>query len=474
MKPLTANLKLLYQYRMIWIYYPVLITGILMLLNKSFNFAPSPSKVPIPVSLELISLYGIGIGSLAINILSKPFTFCLPDHTKNIRKMLLIVWLTVTIICSVIISILSAIDKNIDYAVFIATIGLISLSYWIGVAIILPKGKYILLAYFTIIILCLTTNILTTLNPTSKNFELVFFTHPWASTLMSGILSNLIYRAINSRDNVRRLCSMSWLGNFNKSAMVNQNRYMLERKYRNRDQKFDRDTELIGNLFSKLIRPQQSLHLAHLWGQVYLTIGPFITQWKSLLLIGLFLPVFICLTSPLPTQDAFLFTWVIFILACLPASLFCSFSRFNKFFLISRREHLWRGIVVLVTAISITLGFMGISILLLNVLSAIFPNFVLDGRVFVIPSVRWIFLITPIIISPLFGGLFILVKKNTLLVISLIILIPAVIILSCYTTIALENTPFIVGLISVLLATAVTWGFHTATLYYVSMKRSLC
>jgi len=309
----------------------------------------------------------------------------------------------------------------------------------------------------------------------NKIIEPMLIQHPWALAFMSGIVSYLIYRAINSRDNVRRFCTMPWLGLFSASNKEHLKRFYQERMLMMQDQKIDRATEITGAFFSERIRSQhKSLHLAHLWGQVYLIIGPFVARWKSSLLISLFLPIFFCFFSPPEGNDGAIFEWIIFILASLPGSLLCSYPRFNIFLLTGRKEHLWRGIIVLITALLITLGFMGTSILLLNVLSAIFPNFILLGRSFVFPSIRWIFLFAPIIILPLFGGLFILHKKNLMLMISLIIMIPAAIIISCYAIIALENQPFINGLMVVLLLATLTWGFHLAALYYDSMKRSLC
>ena len=40
--------------------------------------------------------------------------------------------------------------------------------------------------------------------------------------------------------------------------------------------------------------------------------------------------------------------------------------------------------------------------------------------------------------------------------------------------IVMESTPFLIDLLIVLSAIAITWGFHIAVLYYDSMKSDLC
>ena len=253
MKPLAANLKTLYQFPRVGFFHCILMISILMLLGP----------ILIGLSFLLIHLYGLAIGSITLGLLSKPFAFCLSGHIKKAQKLLLLVWLTITIIYAL----MFFMDSEHNYALFVGSIGLISLSYWSGVVVIIPKTRFISFATILIILITLQSNP----NP-NKIIEHMPLAHAWAIAFVSGILSYLVYRAVGSKKNVRRLCAMPWFGSV-ATSIAKQNRFKRERMRMNQDHKSDRASISTGSFFSEHIRSNQSAtFFAHLWGQVYLTI----------------------------------------------------------------------------------------------------------------------------------------------------------------------------------------------------------
>jgi len=354
MKPLTANLKTLYQFPRIWLIHCILMIGILMLLGP----------ILIKLSLLFILWYGVAIGSITRGLLSKPFAFCLSGHVKEAQRIPLLVWLAITIVYAL----LFFMDLDHRYVLFVGSIGLISLSYWLGVVVIITKGRYISFATFLIIILTFLRN-----PNVNKIIEHMPLAHAWAIAFVSGIVSYLIYRAVGSKENVRRLCAMPWLGSV-ATNIEKQNRFNRERMRMNQNHKPDRTSPSTESLFSKRIRSNQnSTLLAHLWGQAYLTIGSPTNYWRGILIGGFWILGLNCFPLLIPSSETpQQGVGVVFgILASTGGACIFIYYRYAVFLLISRKEHLWRGVVFLFTAILIVLGFMVMAILFSNLISGV-------------------------------------------------------------------------------------------------------
>ena len=467
MKPLTANLKYLYQYRFLWIFHFTIIIGILMMLEIICKF--ESSKITIVNSLQLICFYGLCIGATITNILSKPFAFCLPGHTKTVQKTFFLVWLTITIIFSLLtVTFLFFMDINIEYALFFGFIGLISLSYWLGTTYILRGGMFLILTVYAISIIIML------LEDTGKIIEPMLLAHPWAIIFISGIPSYLIYRAVGCRDNARMLAAMPWIQLSSAFDKRKQIKFRQERMRLSQYHRLDRASELAGNFFSKHIRSNNnSSLLAHLWGQVYLIIGPIVLSWRATLLSIPLSSLILCLLQEIIGQE-FMFALTNFIVAYVMVMVYSTFQsyRFDMSLLISRREYLWRRIVFLFTVIFRDLGFIILLLLLFNILSGSLLPILFPGGSFS-STINWILLIIPVLMIPFFGGLFIIFRK-TILIIALIITFVIAVAISSFAIIVMGYTPFIIDLLIVLSGIAITWGFHLIVLYYDSMKRSLC
>ena len=460
MKPLTANLKLLYKCKELWPGHFLLLVGISLVPVAVDKF----DNIEFPfmtVSLAFIFAFGANLGGMSAEMLGKPFGFCLAGQIKAVQKMFLLVWLSVTALITPLMIALSSMNVKNELVHFLGAIGIISLSYWVGVTVILPKGRFAALLFFFFIFFMIPFSIIS-----GTDFvELIFIAHPWELFLLSSILIYLIYRAVGRIESSNRL----YLRLFNREDIL-----------LNKDKRPGRTSLRVGSFFSERILSNQNTSLlAHLWGQIYFIIGPFATNWKGNFIGILFAVICFSFTYLLPGMRTFIFHLSIFILA----SLFCSiaystdsgifnYRRYSLFLLMNRREHFWRGIVIMLTVIIIALGFISIFVLLFNLISESLPPAIWGSRYPFLPF-EWALLVVPIIMIPLFGGLVILFKKIRL-IISMVIIFCVAVAISYTAFIVMESTPFLIDLLIVLSAIAITWGFHIAVLYYDSMKSDLC
>ena len=452
MKPLTANFKTLYQCKKLWIFHLTFI-GI-------YTGAATSNEIGIVdfTSMAIFSLLhffcGCVIASVAADIFSKPFAFCLPGQIKSAQKMIFLIWLLITVIFTLMAVSLFKNFKT-DYPIFIVSLGLMSFGYWLGVAIIPRLGLFIVILLYIILVPFLKI-ILKSIEPMS-----MVLAHPWAVLLISGILSYFLYRSVGRIDNVRRLCILPspWWQIWNR---FNRKSFGIKQ-----DHRIDRVVEGASNFFSGRIKSNNnSKLLAHFWGQVYLIIGSLVANWKSTLLGGLWIGLIIPYTvTEMTGNRIFLITDMMsLIIVSLLFSLIFNNIRLNLFILIERKEHFWRGVIFLSTAILIFLCL---------IISCIFIFSLLSGYVL---SIKWILLVVPIIIVPMFGGIVILFEKDAygLRILSMVITFLIAWGLTYYLFFVIEDVPFYINLLIIIIAAAITWGLYFAVLYYISMKQSLC
>jgi hypothetical protein len=467
MSPLAANLKHLYQFRFMWIFHLILVVAISSLFLKMIAIG----KSTVFIAPMFFALYSEMIGVTILGTSNKPFSFCLPDHARTVKKMLFTVWLLVTIICLLILPILYLFGIHIAPSLFIAFWGLMGLCFWSGTSICIPKFQF----FFLFIIILSVSLILSEF--IGRPILPIITDHPYTIVFSSGILSYLIYYASGSRANHRRVCGLT-LSGFRPVTKSKKIRIDQEWLYRNENSSFSKAAAFFGTFFTEHIKANcLSGLMPYLWGQIHLIITPIFSRWKLLWIpflaaytLLIIVPCFIIRTRE---PESYMLNAVMLIFFSLAFSNFCDYPRFRSFLLAGRMVHFFQGFVILFTAMLLTLGFLGASLLLCNSLSAIFPKIMLMGNSFTMVWIPWILLIIPFILVPLFGGIFVLFKG---IIRMLVISVTAVfaMILSFYAFPPMETVSFFMNLLSVLSVAAITWGFHLVALYYTSMKRSLC
>lgn len=468
-RPLTANLKHLYQYRLMWIFHLVLVIAISSLFGQLM--ATSAPEFPFVVSLMFFGMYGEMIAITILGPSNKPFAFCLPGHSREIKKMLFAIWLTITIVCFIILSMLYLSGTHIDPLLFIAFMGLMSLSFWSGTTVYIRKLQFLL---FFIAIMVFSIILSENLGTTILHF---ITQYPLIIAFTSCLLSYFLYRATGSRMNHRRLCALAGAG-LSSSKKSIQIRFNQERPCRYQNISFGKITESLGSFFIGQIKSShRSGLIPYLWGQVSLIITPVIGRWKLLWLS--FLGVYVAfiafprLLVRLKGSELYLFDMIVLILCSLLFSILCTHSRFKNFLLSGRTVHFFQGIVITLIAILLNIIFLFASVLLFHLLPIISPKILLTGEPLTIVIIPSIFLVlAPFIMVPLFGTLFILFR-STLLVFTLGVAAIFAIFVSFSAIITIEKAPSTLNPLSILFAAAIPWGFHLAALHYTSMKRSL-
>lgn len=444
MKPLTADFKILYQRKLLWLFH-IVFTGIYIGIASS-NKIGTDDYSPLAGIMLMHFMYGIAIGGIFIEILSKPFTFCLSAQIKAARNMLLTVWLSLTLIFIIVFGGSFLKIAGNAFPVFIISAGLLILSYWAGVFFITHrKWNFAPLVIFIVLISFLYHIHGKEITGTGVLYHLC----PWGIFAVCIILSCFIYRLSGNMENIRNWRSMP-------PARANRpyiNSHLLPEK--------------AGNFFTERIRSNNNSRFsAHLWGQVYLMTGPFILAWKGMLLIGLWFGFLMFKFFSFKGGEIgfIIFGIGALIMGSLAFSIAFQNSPFHNFLLIERKDYFLRRIILLFVNILFFLCFFSVCIFICNRFS--------DN----LGHVTWNLLAVPVIMLPLFGGLAILLGKNDSVIQITVMVLAFVIslVLSYWGFAVMKNATPLFDLMIVLSAAVLTWGFHIAVLRYSSLKKSLC
>lgn len=444
MKPLIANLKILFQWgglwflhvMFLWIFYGIAI-------NNKFGSGDYTSIAGI---MLLYFMYGGILGNIPLEVMRKPFSFCLSASIRAAQNMLLVVGVSLTVLFLLVFGKTLLNNSENDFSIFIVFTGLIIMSYWAGVFIVSQrKWDFVILL---ILMLFITFN---GSKDKSGFIEPVvgFLDYPWAIFSACITLSYLIYHSAGNKKKIRN--SFAFL---TKST----NRYCFW---------LDNSPVLASGIFLGPFGINTNSKLSDLlWRQLNLIIGQINVNWKRILLGSLVIGfiIFHIFKNRAIGQNSIAFEIGTIIYASLIFNFYFQ-SRLSYFFiLIERKEYFWRRVVLLLIKTLVFILFISICIFISNQFS----------KDLVPVSLK--LLAVPIIFSPLFGAIFVLHKKDDLptrisiVLLTMIFTIPFSL-LASKMMVASSN---FVQMIIFLAGMAITWGFHVAILYYDIMKKSLC
>jgi len=479
MKTITANLKLLYQSREMWVWY--FIFGICIFL--AFVFPDIPPYFPVGVeirpfnSMRLIKpimvliVFGFAMGRLVADGWTKPMFFCLPGQIKTFLKILLLMGLASAAITSLATTTFTPWMMIRSLSVIIALFSFYLMIYWLSVITIIRFNKLvsvILLFYFVLFTI-----------PIMGRMEILIFiqklllTHPWVSAFVCWTITCLIYYALGCRALVRSICGTLWVIFFVGRETSGSNKYNPMRL--TKTLYLERFAGFINCFFSERIQSNNhSLILPHLWGRVYEIFSYLISNYLTILFVSVL--VFFCsltLINHIRSIDIQPFYFSLFGILFAHT---CVLSRSDILMPVSRRGQLFSGITTVITSISIMLVVVVTFVLLSKILS-IADNFttilfVVESK-FISFNGKYIFFSA--IVLPTTAGLIILFQKKPLL--SILAIMGLASFLLAANIYVIKNGEYIFNMFNlffIFLLTVLSFGFYLAILYFDSKKRSLC
>ncbi len=469
MNILTANFKHLYQRRGIgvaYVFIGLLAFAFLAFAFLAFSFdSPSWSKDFFIRLIILIQfLLGLCMASLATEILTKPFSFCLPGHRKVPRIFLF----SIGVVTSLLGALVFLVYRNLYWwqwvPVTCSTFCAALIMYWIGVALTFGIRNSI---SGLVIASCILSA--TTIFDLHIIAERTIIIYPFAIVLVGLAGSVMMWIWLGNSNWARRLCATPRVGIFD---IWNKDR-VLEFKRRREAEKLDRPRYNLDPWVERFFvrRMNRCNHLGprrYIWGGLYTTYAMALSRWKGTLsgLLGILtIAVFFSYAGHVGTDILFLMAGVI-------AAHHAPLPIHSSMMISGGRRERFVTSIILAGTITVPVSAALISVTLLSMaLAPIMPEITFRGELLTFHSMNLRFLIVPSIIIPIVLALRLIIYRKPLITFAVIVmllpLIPIFEIISPRRFGALLNP---VSLVSLLI---LSWLVLVIVLRHICMRRSL-
>jgi len=467
MSILRANLKHLYQKRSFWfigLFFGTFAFLIIMVLIEAVTenkqgrfFAPA----------ILMFFVGTFIATLPIDVLTKPFSYCLPGHRKIPREFLSFVGLPLSFLWS--LSFLFYPDLNIVKTILacLSAFSIFTTFYWLGVWFVFRFRNWGVV--FALLPLLALGNMWLNMS--------VFVDHTIVENslpmiLLGGLVNYLAWRYWGRPNLARRYCGILWIGAFDAWNKEKMSKYKLAR-LAERDKKKPGSFRISSNVerffISRIDRAETGSLPQYIWGALYKTFGVMISQqrqdcWRFLMLI----PPILCFLCYMPgggKNIIFLMPGIMVVHVSLwvySSLLICD----------GRRQRFWSALTLAVTTGILVTVVVVLLAVATHLLEGIMPQLTVKGHDFAFKALNMKFSLVPLLMIPvtLTMGL-IFYKKPMLAMLFVIVLFQILFFLIVFQN--LKNCPVPIGSVHVIIAFVCSWAMFVAVLRYVCMKGSL-
>lgn len=275
MNVLTANFKHLYQRPAMWVAY-------LVLGFVTFACVAKPLEHPEAGEGHFIGLVGAGflfglpIAAAAINVLVRPFSFCLPGHKSTVRKQLFISAIVINGLFSLLLLAYPDLDAMQTAVVMVSAFFAGLITFWLGVLLAFGTkntGAFIGFALFAVFA--------GSALGLPKAGERVIVYWPHIVIPCSVLFSAVMWFRLGREALTRHHCCKDWVGLFD---AFNPRKVMKQTRARRAEQ-FDKAIKDRGRLteqmfLKKMTRAGVGSRGMYVWGDMYASFAPVLMMWR--------------------------------------------------------------------------------------------------------------------------------------------------------------------------------------------------
>jgi hypothetical protein len=500
MSILTTNLNHLYQCRNIWPVYMFLgfITFMYIMMFKDLPAEHEEVGMGIYFIIWGILLAGQILSSAQIEILNKPFTYCLPGHRKNARQILIPIGICISIFCSLLIFLFSCRNyeqgSKIILSAFFAFITIYYLIVWLSFISI--RGNNIAQSFWSTFLI-----IMIIFQPGKIIWDLLI--NYSAIFIFSGIISIiLVWKQLGNDSIARRFCGKPFIGFTEAWNREKVQKYKRARISEKRQTNLIFKPSSVEQFFLGRMMLCKTLSTGrYVWGSMYTKLGMFLSPRIELVggvsIAILIVLSFICFTIKEAGYCAaiMLFTLPCFMIVGLTMPAYSSMLVAG-----GRKE---RFISSLVYVFAVTAGITIFCLLfaaLTYPMAKIMPEIVLKGATFTFHPVEIKLFFIPLMMLPFVGTLSIIFYRRPMLIVlsivlifllyMMVLIIPVTI--STFTILTTDlstssSTPsptnpsdqfnrlneMLLNPANIIALTALSWIVFTCVLYFICSRRPL-
>jgi hypothetical protein len=459
MSVLTVNLKHLYQRRGLWLVYVLVIT--FALAGIAVLFAGTKAGQGRFIGLIVLAfVVGLLISVLPIEVMSKPFSYCLPGHRKMLRKFVFCVGIVFNILGSMLFFVYPALNAGQLALVVCSAFFAGLIFYLLGAGLAFrARSSVFFIGFFPLIIIA------------GRFFELhtvlegVIVENPLVVISVGILFSCVIWLWLGDEGRARRYCNVPWAGffdAFNPSKMKRISRIRMAGK---------------GDKFKKYTSPRTERFFLgrmngydytgagrYIWGALYAaSVGPSM-QWKSILSVVILFVFFLGYMGMAATFMFFFMPAIMVMNMQLPVH--------SSMLIAGGRRERYAGAITVVAAATVLVSVLAAVVVALSMLlEATVPELTLRGFTFTYRAVGAKNFFVPLVITPFAYSVRLIFYRRPVYTLMLLMLViyPMV-----FTGILWhKQLGDMINPISITALVVLSWGTFLLVSRYICMRRSL-
>ena len=464
MSILTVNLKHLYQRRGLWLVYVFLGLFVFGSIAATLNKPAAGKGINIILGVSAALLAGLVAAVLQVEILAKPFSYCLPGHRKVPRKFIF----SAGVVANLLVSLIFVLYPGLGWGQWIPVIcsvffaGLVF--YWIGVLSAFGiRNSVVWIGFLPWLIIgggFFDLHI---------TIERTIVENPLGVTLLGAFSSIAAWIWLGDANWARRYCGMPWIGLFDAWNRDKLRKYQQLRAAVKWDKLKNHPNPWVERFF--LGRMNKCDYLGqgrYIWGGLYTTFGIVLSQWKGVLtgvFIALLMLCFFCYMGPAVTFMLFFMPgfMIMHMRLSVYSSMPVSGGRNERFYttmtLVATTAVLITALVTIIAALSVAL-------------TAIMPDITLRGSTFTFhPAIITLFFVPLLMIPVAFTFQLIFYRKPIFMVLSIMLLFMLLFFIG--TILRKPLGAAMVNPISIVALLVLSWLIFVLVLRHICMRRCL-
>ncbi|MDH4238490.1 MAG: hypothetical protein OEW48_02900 [Phycisphaerae bacterium] len=461
MSVLTVNLKHLYQRRGLWLVYVIVVLFALAGIAVLFK-GPEVGKGRFVGLIVLAFVVGLLFAVLPIEVLSKPFSYCLPGHRKMVRKFVFCVGIVFNIFGSLLFFVYPSLNAGQLILVICSAFFAGLISYLIGGALAFTaRNSVAFIGFLPLIIVAGGFFDLHTV------LERVIVENPLV-IIPVGILSScVVWVWLGDEGRARRYCNVPWAGfdAWNPAKMKKISRIRMAGKW---DKLKKYTSPRVERFFlGRMNRYDYVSAGRYIWGALYAASVVLVLQWKGILS---FVIILILMSSFLGYMGA----GAIFVFFFMPAIIVMNMRLpVHSSMMISggRRERFAGTITAVAVATVVISVLVAVMTALSMLLEIVIPEITFRGVNFIYHAISVKHLFIPLLITPFAFVVRLIFYRKPIYVISLLMFV--IYLMTVTGIVWYKHLGAMINLISIIALLVLGWGTFLLVLRYVCMKRSL-
>ncbi|MCK5023134.1 MAG: hypothetical protein KAS04_03100 [Candidatus Aenigmarchaeota archaeon] len=466
MSILAANFKHLYQRRTLWFAGLVFGFGTFPVIMTIVGTVTKDMQGGFSAPVLWLFFVGVFIATLPIDVLTKPFSYCLPGHREIPGKFLFSIGLVLSFLWS--LSFLFYPELNIAETILatLSAFSVFTISYWLGAWIVFKYRNWSVgfgifpLVVFGSMFLNMGTII-----------EHAIVENPLPMILSGGIVNFLAWSYWGRADLARRYCGKLWMGTFdawNMKKISKLKQVRLAEKDKKKPNSMQISPWVEEFFISRISRAEAGSIQQYIWGALYKSFGLQVSQqrqdWMRFLVLMLPILCFLCYMPGEGGNIIFIMPGLMVIhlnLWVYSSSLICG----------GRRQRFWSALTLAVTTgILVTVAVMLLA-MATHLLEMVMPPLTVKGHEFTYNPFNMNFSLVPFMMIPitLTTGL-IFYKKPRLAMLCAIVVFQIFFALSILGKLTIMNWRMQIGLMHIIIMLLISWTLFITTLRYISTR----